>query len=487
VALFAQGRGRGAIGPQGHPFDPSETDAPPVVTHHQIQIGGQTLSYTATAGRMLVSDPAGKPEAHIFFVAYTLDGEKQPNRRPLAFIYNGGPGEPAIWVHMGGFGPRRIVLNPDGSLPAPPYSLVDNQETWLQFTDEVFIDPDGTGYSRAVNAAALRATSGVGGDLQSLGEFIRLYLTKYDRYSSPLFLAGESYGTFRSAGLAGYLTQRGIALNGVVLLSSVIDMHTLAESPDNDQPNVLFLPTYTATAWEHKRLPPDLQKETIEQVVKQSEDWATTGYTIALEKGDALQGAERQTAIDQLARFTGLDKKLLDDYDLRISSGLFDSSLLLDQKQSIGRLDGSETGFNRIPGVQRNDFDPSWVQRPVYTEMFTQYVRDELGYKTDDVYGGGIDGWQYDVSDNMSTLLESAFAKNPYMKLLLATGYYDFACPFYEAEYSMHHLFLPPAVQKNITVTHYETGHMLYQKDSARIKLMHDVRALVTSASGAAR
>src|SRR6185312_12551015 len=272
VALFAQGRGRGAIGPQGHPFDPSETDAPPVVTHHQIQIGGQTLSYTATAGRMLVSDPAGKPEAHIFFVAYTLDGEKQPNRRPLAFIYNGGPGEPAIWVHMGGFGPRRIVLNPDGSLPAPPYSLVDNQETWLQFTDEVFIDPDGTGYSRAVNAAALRATSGVGGDLQSLGEFIRLYLTKYDRYSSPLFLAGESYGTFRSAGLAGYLTQRGIALNGVVLLSSVIDMHTLAESPDNDQPNVLFLPTYTATAWEHKRLPPDLQKETIEQVVKQSED-----------------------------------------------------------------------------------------------------------------------------------------------------------------------------------------------------------------------
>lgn len=486
LPALAQGRGRGGFGPQGHPFDSSTTDAPPVVTHHQIQIGGQTLSYTATTGRMPVADATGKTEAHIFFVAYTLDGQKEPNRRPLAFIYNGGPGEPAIWVHMGGFGPRRIVLNAaDGSLPAPPYSLVDNQESWLPFTDMVFIDPDGTGYSRAVSAAALKATSGVGGDLQSLGEFVRLYLTRYDRYSSPLYLAGESYGTFRSAGLAGYLTQRGIALNGVVLLSSVIDMHTLDESPDNDQPNVLFLPTYTATAWEHKRLPADLQKETIEEVVKQSEQWATTGYTIALEKGDALQGAERQAAIDQLARFTGLDKKLLDDYNLRISSSLFDSELLRDQKLTIGRLDGSITGFNRTPGTQRSDFDASWVQRPVYTEMFTQYVRDELGYKTDDVYGGGIDGWTYDVSDNMSQLLESAFAKNPYMKLLLATGYYDFACPFYEAEYSMHHLFLPPAVQKNITVTHYETGHMLYQKDSARIKLMHDVRALITSSDNA--
>ncbi|MGH9520132.1 MAG: S10 family peptidase [Terriglobales bacterium] len=478
LPLTAQRRGNFFRPPQGHPYDPSATDAAPVVTHHTIQIGGQTLAYTATTGRLPVADATGKTEAHIFFVAYTLDGAQKSNR-PLSFIYNGGPGEPAIWVHMGGFGPRRIVLNEDGTLPPPPYKLVDNQESWLPFTDMVFIDPDGTGYSRAVNAAALKATSSVSGDLQSLSEFVRMYLTRYDRYSSPLYLAGESYGTFRSAGLAGYLAQRGIALNGVILLSSVLDMHTLDESVDNDVPNVLFLPTYTATAWFHKKLPPDLQKQTLEQVVAASEQWATTGYTIALEKGDALQGAERQQAIAQLARFTGLPSKLLDDYNLRISSSLFDATLLQDRKEIIGRLDGRMTSFNRTPGQQYSDFDASWVQRPVYTQMFTQYVRDELGYKTDEVYGGGIDGWQFDVSDNMSQLLESAFAKNPYMKLLLATGYYDFACPFYEAEYSMHHLFLPPDIQKNITVTHYQVGHMIYQDAVARKALEADVRAFV--------
>ncbi len=243
IPLAAQGRGRGRLGPQGHPYDPSMTDAPPVVTHHSIEVGGRTYAYTATAGRLPVPDATGKTEAHIFFVAYTLDGQQSPNRRPLAFIYNGGPGEPAIWVHVGGFGPRRIVLQENGTLPPPPYKMVDNQQTWLPFTDMVFIDPDGTGYSRAVSEKALAATSGVAGDLQSLGEFIRLYLTKYDRYSSPLYLAGESYGTFRSAGLAGYLAQRGIALNGVILLSSVLNMATLDENTDNDLPNVLYLPT----------------------------------------------------------------------------------------------------------------------------------------------------------------------------------------------------------------------------------------------------
>ncbi|MGH9485706.1 MAG: S10 family serine carboxypeptidase-like protein, partial [Terriglobales bacterium] len=235
---------------QQHPYDVSQTDAPPIVTHHQIQIGGQTYSYTATAGRLPVPDASGKTECHIFFVAYTLDGAKA-STRPLAFIYNGGPGEPAIWVQVGGFAPKRIVLQDNGTLPPPPYKMVDNQESWLPFTDMVFIDPDGTGYSQAVSEKALKYTSSVAGDLQSLSSFIRLYLTKYERLSSPLYIAGESYGTFRSAGLAGYLAQQGIALNGVVLLSSVINMHTLDESPDNDLPDVLFLPSFAAIAWYH--------------------------------------------------------------------------------------------------------------------------------------------------------------------------------------------------------------------------------------------
>ncbi|MGH9476627.1 MAG: S10 family peptidase [Terriglobales bacterium] len=468
--------------PQGHPYDASPTDPPPVVTHHQIQIGGQTYAYTATTGRIPVADDKGKTEAHIFFVAYTLDGA-QPGTRPLSFIYNGGPGEPAIWVHVGGFGPRRIVLNEDGTLPPPPYHMVDNQQSWLPFTDMVFIDPSGTGYSRAVSAAALKYTSSVAGDLQSLSEFIRIYLTRYGRLGSPLYLAGESYGTFRSAGLAGYLAQKGIALNGVTLLSSVLNMHTLDESPDNDLPEVLFVPSYTAIAWYHKKLPADLEKLPLAAVVKQSEQWALHEYMVDLEMGDRLQGAARQQAIAQMARYTGLDPKLLDNFNLRVSSSLFESSLLRGEKRAVGRLDGRMTSFNRVPGTQYNDFDPSWVQRPVYTQMFLQYVREELGYKTDEVYGGGIDGWQFNLGydQNMSTLLESAFAKNPYMKLMLAGGYYDLACPFFEAEYSMWHLFLPPAEQGNISVQHYEVGHMIYQDTAARTKLANDMKNFIAS------
>ncbi|MGH9486366.1 MAG: S10 family peptidase [Terriglobales bacterium] len=484
LPLAAQGRFFFRRPPQGHPYDPSPTDPPPVVRHHQIQIGGQTYSYTTTAGRLPVPDAKGKTECHIFFVAYTLDGA-QPGARPLAFIYNGGPGEPAIWVQMGGFAPRRIELNPDGTLPPPPYTLVDNQQSWLPFTDMVFIDPDGTGYSRAVNAAALKFTSSVQGDLQSLSAFIRLYLTNYQRLSSPLFLAGESYGTFRSAGLAGYLAQKGIALNGVILLSSVLNMHTLDESPDNDLPNVLFLPSYTAIAWYHKKLPPDMEKLTLQQVVQKAEHWATTTYMMDLEQGDQLQGVARQQAIAQLASFTGLEPQLLDDFNLRVSSSLFESSLLRGEKRAVGRLDGRMTSFNRVPGQLYNDFDPSWVQRPVYTQMFLKYVRENLGYKTDDVYGGGIDPWQFNMgmNENMSTLLESAFAKNPYMKLMLAGGYYDLACPFFEAQYSMWHLFLPPEEQKNIIVHHYQVGHMIYQDTPSRIKLAHDVAQFISGAS----
>ncbi|MGH9467246.1 MAG: S10 family peptidase [Terriglobales bacterium] len=470
--------------PQGHPYDPSPTDPAPIVTHHQIQIGGQTYSYTATAGRIPVPDAKGKTECHIFFVAYTLDGA-QKNTRPLSFIYNGGPGEPAIWVQMGGFAPRRIELQENGTLPPPPYQLVDNQQSWLPFTDMVFIDPDGTGYSRAVNAAALKYTSSVAGDLQSLSAFLRLYLSHYERLASPLFLAGESYGTFRSAGLAGYLAQKGIALNGVILLSSVLNMHTLDESQDNDLPDVMFLPTYTAIAWYHKKLPPDLEKLTLPAVVAQAEHWATNTYMMDLEAGDALQGAARQQAIAQLARYTGLDPQLLDNYNLRISSSLFESSLLRGEKRAVGRLDGRMTSFNRVPGNPYNDFDPSWVQRPVYTQMFLKYVRENLGYKTDDVYGGGIDPWQFNMgyNQNMSTLLESAFAKNPYMTLMLAAGYYDLACPMFEAEYSMRHLFLPPAEQGNIIIHHYQVGHMIYQDAGARAKLARDVAQFIASAT----
>lgn len=487
-ALPAVGQARGGrgfpAGPVEHPYDPSETDPPPIVTHHQIVVGGQTLQYTATTGRMPVPDAAGKTEAHIFYVAYTLDNAGDKSKRPLSFLYNGGPGEPAIWVHMGGFGPRRIVLNDDGTLPPSPYSLTDNEETWLPFTDMVFIDPTGTGYSRAVSEAALRYTSGVAGDLQSLGEFIRLYLSNNDRMSSPFFIGGESYGTFRSAGLAGYLVQRGYAPQGVILLSSVLNMATLSGSLGDDRPYILFLPTMTAAAWFHKKLPADLENLTVQQATQQCEQWAEGPYQSALFQGDALVGAARQQAIDGMARCTGLSHQFIDDYNLRVAPGLFESELLRDQKLIIGRLDGRMTSFNRVPGQQSTDFDASWTQRPVYTQMFTQYVRDELGYKTDDIYGGGIDPWDYGAEgQDMSGLLESAFAKDPYLHLMLGSGMYDFATPFFEADYSMNHLFLSPETKKNIVIHHYEVGHMIYQRTSARQQLRDDVRAFIQEAA----
>src|SRR5437588_11096150 len=378
-------------GPQERPSPAPEE--PPVITHHEIRAGGKVLRYTATVGMMPIKNRDGETEARIFFMAYTLDGVSDRSTRALTFSFNGGPGSASVWLHLGCIGPRRVPMNPDGTMPAPPYHLVDNQQTWLDQTDLVFIDPVGTGYSRIVRPEASRFI-GLNGDIESVGEFIRMFLVRNERWTSPLFLAGESYGTTRASALSGYLIDRGIAFNGIVLISTIMNFETTDFAAGNDLPYVMFLPSYAATAWYHKKLPRDPQSNSVEQVAKEAEQWDGNDYSLALAKGDRLQGAERQEAIAKLSRYTGLDKTFIENANLRVSLNFFRKELLRDEKRSIGRVDARFIGYDSSYVTAGPDFDASEAAiRPPYTSTFNNYVRSELNYKSDLEYyilGGGI-------------------------------------------------------------------------------------------------
>src|SRR4030095_11254093 len=391
---------------------------PPVVTKHSIQVGGQTLNYTATAGTMPIKNRDGEVEARMFFTSYVVDGP----RRPLTFSFNGGPGSASVWLHMGAIGPKRVKMNADGTMPAPPYQLVDNEGTWLTKADLVFIDPVGTGYSRPARPELGQRFFGLQGGIESVGEFIRMFLTRYERWTSPLFLAGESYGTTRASALSGYLVDRGIAFNGIVLISTIMNFATTDFAAGNDLPYIMFLPSYAATAWYHKKLPRDLQSKSVEQVSKEAEQWAMNEYSLALAKGDRLQGAERQEAITKLSRFTGLDKGFIDNANLRVSLNFFRKELLRDEKRSIGRLDARIKGYDSSYVTAGPDFDASEAAiRPPYTSTFNNCVRSELGFKSDLEYyilGGGFTSqWNWGTNNgyvDTSVALRIALAKNPY-------------------------------------------------------------------------
>ncbi len=484
----AQGGAGQARGPQERP-SPSPEE-PPVVTHHQIQVGGKTLSYTATAGMMPIKNREGETEGRIFFMAYTLDDSGPRNRRPLTFSFNGGPGSASVWLHLGAIGPRRVPMNPDGTMPPPPYQLVDNEYTWLNQTDLVFIDPVGTGYSRAARPELAARFFGLNGDIESVGEFIRMYLTRYERWTSPLFLAGESYGTTRASALSGYLIDRGIAFNGIVLISTIMNFETTDFAAGNDIAYVMFLPSYAATAWYHKKLPRDLQSKSVQQVVNEVEQWAANDYMLALEKGDRLTGKDRDEVIAQLARYTGLDKQFIDNANLRVSLNFFRKELLRDEKRSIGRLDARFRGFDSSYVTAGPDFDASEAAiRPPYTSTFNNYVRSELNYKSDLEYyilGGGITSpWNWGTNNgyvDTSIALRNALAKNPYLKVFVAMGYYDMATPYFAVDYTLHHISLDPALLKNFSTGHYEAGHMMYIDEKSLGKLRTDVGKFIDEA-----
>ena len=464
----------------------SAPETPPVVTHHSIETKSGKLSYTVTTGMMPLKTDAGEKEADVFYMAYTLDGADKKEKRSLMFSFNGGPGSASVWLHMGALGPKRVKMLDDGNLPPPPYQLADNPETWLVHTDLVFIDPVGTGFSRPAKPELGKKFWGVQGDIASIGEFIRLYLTRNERWRSPLFLVGESYGTTRAAGLSGYLVEKGIALNGIVLISSVLNFQTLNFGKGNDLPYALFLPTYCATAWYHKKLPADLQAS-LKKTLAEVEKWTESDYFAALAKGDALSQKDRAEVVNRLARYTGLSKRYIEDNNLRINIFRFCKELLRDQKRTVGRLDSRIKGFDALNASETPDFDPSMTAiRPPYTALFNDYVRTELGYKTDQEYyilGGGIKSpWDWGGGNeyaDTSESLRSAFAKNPYMKLFVASGYYDLATPYFATHYTLNHTDLASEFHANISLGFYEAGHMMYIEKESLAKLQKDVASFL--------
>ncbi|HTM58006.1 MAG TPA: hypothetical protein VL123_06290 [Candidatus Udaeobacter sp.] len=468
-----------------------DSSTAPVTTQHEITIGGKVLRYKVTTGKLPLKNDQGETEAEIFFMAYTADRPGGPETRPLMFSFNGGPGSASVWLHLGALGPKRVRMMPDGQMPSPPYRLVNNEYTWLDQTDLVFIDPVGTGYSRASKPELGKKYWGIEGDLESVGEFIRLYLTRYERWASPLFLVGESYGTTRAAALSGYLVERsGIAFNGIILVSSILNFETADFTRGNELPYSLFLPTYTATAWYHKKLPADLQSKPLRAALDESEAFAANEYPAALARGTALGDGERTATLDKLARLTGLDRGYLDRSDLRVDIQHFCKELLRDQRRSVGRLDSRFKGIDESAVGETPDFDPSLSAiRPPYTAAFNHYVRTELGWKSDLPYyilGGGIGPWDWGSAGggfpNVSGSLRSAFAKNPDMKLFVASGHYDLATPYFATRYTLDHLGLEPAERGRITTREYEAGHMMYIDAGELQKLKRDVSQFIQAA-----
>ena len=464
------------------------TSMPPVVTRRSINARGQTINYTSHAGMMPIRNPeTNAVEGGMYYVSYTRDGAN-PSTRPITFVFNGGPGSSTVWLHLGAFGPKKVRLLADGSAPPPPYTFEDNQYTLLDQTDLVFIDPIGTGYSRAASQQLGPKFWGLEEDLRSVQEFIRLYLTRYDRMGSPKFLAGESYGTTRAAGLSGTLADAGIVLNGVSLISTVLNFGYSSQSRGNDLGFINFIPTYTATAWYHKKLPADLQRLSLADVTAQAERWASSDYAAALMKGNRLTAAEFRTAVDQMARFTGLKAEVIEQNDLRVPLQVFNTELLQDQRKTVGRLDSRFTGFatlvaggGRIGGGPQIGDPSEVVIRNTFTPVLTDYNRRELNYKNEETYfilGGGIGQWVYPQNQYATVVpnLERAFAKNPYMKLFVAEGYYDGATPYFAAEYTLAHMSVDPNVAKNnIMVERYPAGHMMYIDEGSMKKLRADM------------
>ncbi len=457
------------------------TEAPPVVTHHQITVGGKLLRYTATAGRMPIKDEAGTIEAEMFYVAYTLDGA-EPNTRPVTFAFNGGPGSSSIWLHMGALGPRKVVMQPEGWMPASPYRLEDNANSPLDRTDLVLVDAVGTGWSRPADTNRGKKFWSVKGDIASFGEFIRMYITRNERWSSPLYLFGESYGTTRSAGLSNYLQEHGISLNGIVLLSSILRFNTVETTVGNDEAYALTLPTYTMIAWYHKKLPQDLMQDR-DKTRAEVEKWVMSDYLPALQKGDTLSTQERSTIIDQISRYTGLSKADVDQANLRIDVRQFTHRLLADQKLRVGRLDGRYTGPDPNGYLETPFYDPSSsASTPPFTSVYNDYIRRELGYKTDMPYnvmsreanqnwdwGKGIEGMP-----DTATELRAAMVKDPFLEILVMEGFYDLATPYFASTYTMNHMDLGDPYHGNISYATYDAGHMVYMRQADLQKLKRD-------------
>ncbi|WP_428306803.1 S10 family peptidase [Lacipirellula sp.] len=520
--------------------DEKKADGEPVVTHGTVTIDGKEIAYTATAGKMLIKSDDGTPKAHVFYVAYTKDepkseksekaaksskknekeksddegegeeseGEPQsnddkeadddsaddapkPNRRPITFAFNGGPGSSSVWLHLGMLGPQRVKLDSDAGTLPPPHELIPNKYSLLDVTDLVFIDPVSTGFSRPAKGEDKKQFHGYDEDIRSIGQFIHDFTTKYGRWGSPKFLLGESYGGIRAAGLSGELQDRyHMYLNGVVLVSGVVDFQTLMAYGNNDVAYALFIPGYAATAWYHKALSDDLQKQTVEEVAAAAEKFAAGPYLRALMAGDSLPKERREEIVSRMSELTGLSEEYIEASNLRVPMARFGKELLRKQGKIIGRFDSRYSGLALDEVESTTDYDPSAsAVFGAFTSALNDYLRGTLKVEEDRVYEiltGNVHPWDYSEFTNRfvdaSSTLRDAMIQNPYLKVFAATGYYDLATPAFAMKYTRDHLNLVPAVRDNFVIDHYHGGHMMYAHEPSLAKLRKDLVKFYDSA-----
>lgn len=468
---------------------PSIVEETTSLTQHSIKINGGQLDYTVTTGTIVLKEEdveqGEKQKASIFYVAYTKKTES--SERPVTFSFNGGPGSSSVWLHLGLIGPKRVLMDDEGKPIGPPHQLVDNSFTLLDQTDLVFIDPVSTGYSRTVPKEKPEQFHEVKKDIESVSEFIRIWTTRNKRWLSPKFIIGESYGTTRAAGLAGYLQQRhGMYLNGIMFVSSILNFLTASFDEGNDLPYILFLPTYTASAWYHQKLPSDLQGN-LANAVQEAREFALGEYSLALMKGNQLSPGERQTIKAKLARLTGLSETFVEGTDLRINIHRFCKELLRDDGFTIGRFDSRYKGIDKDQVGERNEIDPSYaVILGPYTAAMYDYLRRDLAYETDlpyEILKSLYQSWKYEDYQNhyVNTAkdLRQGFQLHPGLKVIVCNGYYDLATPFLATEYTFSHIPLPQEQRDNIEMTYYQAGHMMYLHKPSLEKLSNDLKKFI--------
>ncbi|MDP9044883.1 MAG: peptidase S10 [Pseudomonadota bacterium] len=483
---------------------PAEPKERLVVTEHRLVIGSETLEYTATCGTLVLRDytptyddkdasapsKQDKASASFFFTAYALKSDR-PDARPLTFSFNGGPGSSSVWLHLGLLGPQRVACDAMGNPPPPPYALVANEYTLLTHSDLVFIDPIGTGLSRMAEGEKPNEYHAYQRDLDSVGEFIRLYLTRYGRWGSPKYLIGESYGTTRAAGLSLHLQDRhDVYLSGVMLVSLAIDFQTLSFDEGNELPYPLILPTYAATAWYHRALEADLQALPLAEVLAQAEAFALGDYTAALMQGARLQGEAREAIVRQLARYSGLSQDYVRQVDLRPGESRYFKQLLRSRGQTVGRLDSRFLGQDRDDGGEQPEADPFLsAVLGAYAVGINRVLRETLKYETDApyvVHAPIWDKWDWKGFENRyvnaGPSLRKAMQANPHMRVYVASGYYDLGTPHAAGDYTLHHLGLREAARDRVRVSYFEAGHMMYIHQPSLVRMAEDLRAFVQPA-----
>ncbi len=451
------------------------------VTPHKIVIAGKPINYTTHTGYMILPDEKGKPKGEMFFMYYKKDGVTDPSTRPLTFVFNGGPGSPSMWLHMGMLGPRRIAMTDFGGPTIPPYKVVDNDYSWLDITDMIFIDPIMTGYSRPSDGVDKKEFLGYEEDIESVGAFIHLATTRFERWNSPKFIAGESYGTIRASGLSSHLQNTyGMYLNGIVLISAVLNWETEVLLPGNDLPAITYLPTFCAIAWYHKKA--GAQYSELKPFLAEVEKFAMGEYASALLKGDQMTEAEKKSIAEKLSAFTGLSQEYIAQTNYRINIRRFVKELLRDEHKTVGRLDGRFTGSDYDAAGESYEFDPSnnAIMGP-FAMAINDYIRRELKYNEDNPYytGGKARPWNYSNVQNrflnVAENLRSAMHQNPYLKVHITNGYYDLATPYFGTDYTVNHMFLDKDLRGHVTQSFYEAGHMMYIHKPSIIKMKKDI------------